>query len=108
MEFHVVGCCNSTVCIFLRFKLDESIFALHNDIGNNSIFSVEFAESTLIDAVTNSANIDLDRLFFQLLVASMAVSSARIAGVVAALTLSSLVIVFVLVLGVTTLLVPAR
>lgn len=107
MELHAIGGCDGAVCIFLRFELDESILALHHDIGNISIFSVEFAEMALVNAVTDTADIHLDRFFFQLLVVAVAVSSARIAGVVAALTLSSLVIVFVLVLGVTVLLVPA-
>ena len=104
MEFNTVCSVNSSIRIFLRFEFDESILALHDNVGHFAVLPVQILQMLLIDVVADVPDVYLDGFLFSLLIEALAAS--RTLGVVASLTLPSLIIVLLLVLRVVRLLFP--
>jgi len=77
MEINAICSVDSSISIFLRFELDESILALHDNIGHFAVLPVQILQVVLIDAVADVSDVDLDGFLVELLIAALAASASR-------------------------------
>jgi len=77
MEINAICSVDSSISIFLRFELDESILALHDNISHFAVLPVQILQVVLIDAVADVSDVDLDGFLVELLIAALAASASR-------------------------------